>query len=170
MSVTVFVFAVVVVSTLVVVAVVLFSVIVPAGGLQATIDVVVSMGSTIIDFNIKNTGYGYNVGHILTLPITGAIGIPTTSNANFNEFKLEVLEADYDVFTGWSVGQLQVLDNFSELFDGVRKSFPITLDGEVLSIQAKRGSLIQFKILFLCLLMIFYRFLEKDMNLVVVVR
>ena len=112
------------------------------GGLQATADIVVSMGSTIIDFNIKNTGYGYNVGHILTLPITGAIGIPTTSNANFNEFKLEVLEADYDVFTGWSVGQLQVLDNFSELFDGVRKSFPITLDGEVLSIQAKRGSLI----------------------------
>ena len=110
------------------------------GGLQATADIVVSMGSTIIDFTIKNTGYGYNVGHILTLPITGAIGIPTTSSANFNEFKLEIEEADYDVFTGWSVGQLQVLDNFSSLFDGTRKSFPITLDGEVLSIQAKRGS------------------------------
>jgi len=115
------------------------------GGLQATADIVVSMGSTIIDFEIKNTGYGYNVGHILTLPITGAIGIPTTSSANFNEFKLEILEADYDVFTGWSIGQLQVLDNFASLFDGVRKTFPITLDGEVLSIQAKRGSLISIQ-------------------------
>ena len=112
------------------------------GGLQATADIVVSMGSTIIDFTIKNTGYGYNVGHILTLPLTGATGIPTTSNANFNEFKLTIQEADYDVFTGWSVGQLQVLDNFTSLFDGVRKTFPITLNGNVLSIQAKKGSLI----------------------------
>ena len=30
------------------------------GGLQATADIVVSMGSTIIDFTVKNTGYGYN--------------------------------------------------------------------------------------------------------------
>ena len=112
------------------------------GGLQATADVVVSQGSTIIDFTIKNTGYGYMVSHILTLPLTGNTGIPTTSNASFNEFKLTVEEADYDVFTGWSVGQLQVLDNFTSLFDGVRKTFPITLNGDVLSIQAKRGSLI----------------------------
>ena len=97
------------------------------GGLQATADIVVSMGSTILDFTIKNTGYGYNVGHILTLPLTGATGIPTTSSANFNEFKLTVEEADYDVFTGWSVGQLQVLDNFSSLFDGVRKTFQLLL-------------------------------------------
>ena len=33
--------------------------------LQATADIVLSMGSTILDFTIKNTGYGYNVGHIL---------------------------------------------------------------------------------------------------------
>ena len=112
------------------------------GGLQATADVVVSMGSTVIDFEIKNTGYGYNVGHILTLPLTGTTGIPTTSSSSFNEFKLTIEEADYDVFTGWSVGQLQVLDNFTSLFDGVRKTFPITLNGNVLSIQAKKGSLI----------------------------
>jgi len=112
------------------------------GGLQAKADIVVSQGSTVIDFSITNTGYGYNVGHILTLPLTGSTGIPTTSSANFNEFKLEILEADYDVFTGWSVGQLQVLDDFSTLFDGVRTTFPITLNGSVLSIQAKKGSLI----------------------------
>jgi hypothetical protein len=112
------------------------------GGAQATIDVNVSMGSTVIDFEVKNTGYGYNVGHILTLPLTGTTGIPTTSSANFNEFQLTVEEADYDVFTGWSVGQLQVLDNFSDLFDGVRRKFPIKLNGLPYSIVAKRGSLI----------------------------
>ena len=112
------------------------------GGLNATADVVVSQGSTVIDFTIKNTGYGYNVGHILTLPLSGTTGIPTTSSASFNEFKLEILETDNDIFTGWSVGQLQVLDNFASLFDGVRTTFPITLGGSVLSIQAKKGSLI----------------------------
>ena len=114
------------------------------GGAQGTIDVNVSMGSTILAFNIKNTGYGYNVGHVLTLPLTGTTGIPTTPNfVDSREFQLTIQDADYDIFTGWSVGQLQVLDDFSDLFDGVRTQFPITLNGLPYSIVAKKGSLIK---------------------------
>ena len=128
------------------------------GGAQAKIDVVVGQGSSVIEFSISNTGYGYGVNQILTLPTGGATGIPTTSSSNFEEFKITIQETDGDIFTGWSIGQLQVLDNFSNLFNGFRKTFPLTLDGNSFSIQALPGSLVKFKTLCLFLLMIFYKF------------
>jgi len=114
-----------------------------SGGVNATIDVVVGQGSSVIDFSISNTGYGYGVGHILTIPSGGATGIPTTGSSNFEEFKVDILEIDSDLFTAWSIGQLQVLDDVSSLFDGVTKTFPITLNGNSFSIQAAPGSLIK---------------------------
>ena len=111
-------------------------------GAQAKINVVVGQGSSIIDFEITNTGYGYGAGQILTVPIGGLTGIPTTSNANFKEFQITIQDVDKDEFSAWSIGQLQVLDNFSNLFNGTRKTFPISLNGNRLSIQAKPGSTI----------------------------
>ena len=88
-------------------------------------------------------GYGYGVNHILTLPITGATGIPTTASyVDTKEYQVTVTQVDSDEFTAWSVGQIQVLDDFSNLFDGERKTFPISNGGEALSIQSKPGSLV----------------------------
>ena len=110
-------------------------------GSEARADVVVSQGSTIMDFKITNTGYGYGISEILTLPLTGSAGIPTTPNFVDNqEFRITVNDIASDQFSGWSVGQLQVLDDFSNLFDGSRRTFPITVAGDSLSIQATPGS------------------------------
>ena len=113
-----------------------------SGGLNATIDVVVGQGSSVIDFSISNTGYGYGVGQVLTIPSGGATGIPTTASSNFEEFKVDILEIDSDSFVAWSIGQLQVLDDVSSLFDGITKTFPITLNGNSFSIQSAPGSLV----------------------------
>ena len=113
-----------------------------SGGVQAKIDVVVGQGSSVIDFEITNTGYGYEVGHVLTIPTGGATGIPTTSSSSFREFQVTIDDVDTDKFTAWSVGELQVLDDFSTLFDGERKMFPISDDGERITLQAKKGSLV----------------------------
>jgi hypothetical protein len=110
------------------------------GGAQGKINIVVGQGSSVIDFEITNTGYGYGVGHILTVPIGGLTGIPTTSSANFKEFKTTILGVDKDSFSAWSIGQLQVLDDFSSLFNGNRKTFPISSNGNRFSIQARAGS------------------------------
>lgn len=107
---------------------------------QGKINIVVGQGSSVIDFEITNTGYGYGVGHILTVPIGGLTGIPTTSSANFKEFKTTILGVDKDSFSAWSIGQLQVLDDFSSLFNGNRKTFPISSNGNRFSIQARAGS------------------------------
>ena len=112
-----------------------------SGGAGARADVVVSQGSTVVDFKITNLGYGYGVGHVLTLPTSGSSGIETTSSfADATEYQITIDQIDSDEFTAWSVGQIQILDDFSELFDGIRRTFPITNGGDALSIQAKPGS------------------------------
>ena len=117
------------------------------GGQQARVSVVVGQGSSVVDFEITNTGYGYGEGHILTVPTGGTTGIPTFSGYDIStdEFQLTVENIDNDVFTAWSLGQLEVLDDFSNLFDGIRKTFPISKDGDSLSIQAKPGSLVSVR-------------------------
>ena len=110
------------------------------GGTQAKVDVVVGQGSSVIEFNISNTGYGYGIGQVLTIGVGGTVGIPTDPTKTFEEFKITIDRVDADVFTAWSVGQIDVLDDFSNLFDGGRTTFPITQNGNALSIVAKPGS------------------------------
>jgi hypothetical protein len=107
-------------------------------GTGATIDVVVGQGSSIIDFEIKNTGYDYREGQILTISAGGSTGIPTTSS--FKEFQLTIQKVASDKFTGWSIGELQVLDDISDLFDGETTTFPLTVSGNLISIKAAKGS------------------------------
>ena len=114
-----------------------------SGGVQAKVDVIVGQGSSVIAFTLTNSGYGYGVNHVLTLPIGGSTGIPTTSVANFREFQLSVQEVETDRFSGWSIGEIEVLDDFSNLFNGIRKAFPITRSGVSVSIQSKYGSLVK---------------------------
>ena len=107
-------------------------------GSSATIDIQVGQGSSVIDFEIRNTGYGYGNGQILTVPIGGLTGIPTTSG--FKEFNLTIDKTYYDKFTGWTLGELETLDNVEKYIDGTRVDFPLSLAGDVVSILAAKGS------------------------------
>ena len=107
-------------------------------GTSAVADIVVGQGSSVIDFTIKNTGYGFGNGEILTVPIGGSTGIPTTSS--FSEFKITIDEVFNDKFAGWSIGQLQVLDDINDFIDGSRKNFPLSLAGNSISIVSGKGS------------------------------
>ena len=112
----------------------------PVGlGTSALVDIQVGQGSSIIDFIIKNGGYGYGSDQILTVQTGGATGVPTTGSG-FKEFNLTVKNIYTDEFAGWSVGQLQTLDNVERYFDGERTDFPLSVNGEVLSIMGARGS------------------------------
>lgn len=107
-------------------------------GTEAKIDIVVGQGSSIVDFEIRNTGYGYGQGEILTVPIGGVTGIPTTSS--YKEFQIFVQNTSTDKFNGWSIGQLQVLDSIDDLFDSQTRTFTLRINGNITSIVSSRGS------------------------------
>ena len=107
-------------------------------GTGAKIDIVVGQGSSVIDFEITNTGYGFRNKDILTVPIGGLTGIPTTSS--FSEFQISVQKIFTDEFTGWSLGELEIFDSFEDLFDGETRAFQLKKDGIVKSIVAAKGS------------------------------
>ena len=90
-----------------------------------------------------NTGYGYGNGEILTLPIGGATGIPTTSSFGSNEFQIEIEKVIADEFTGWSLGVLETLDNVNTYIDGTRLDFPLQRSGNLISIMKSKGSKIE---------------------------
>jgi len=114
-------------------------------GTQATIDIVVGQGSSIIDFEVRNIGYGYKVGEILTIPTGGVVGIPTISNSTLKKFEISIEKTFTDKFTGWSIGELQPLDNIQRFFNGRRLTFPLLYLGDLVSIYAKKGSLINIQ-------------------------
>ena len=113
---------------------------VSGNGVNATASIVVGQGSSVIDFEITNLGYGYGQEQILTVAIGGTTGIPTTGSASFREFQLSIQETYTDEFSGWSIGELQVLDNYDALFDESRTEFPITVSGSLISIRSAPGS------------------------------
>ena len=109
-------------------------------GTGAKIDIVVGQGSSVIDFEIRNTGYGYGNNETLTVSIGGTVGIPTDLTKTFQEFQITVDDIATDEFTGWSVGELQVMDNVEQFINGTRTNFPIEFNGVVTSIVAAKGS------------------------------
>jgi len=108
-------------------------------GTAARVNIVVGQGSSIIDFEITNTGYGYVDGQILTVPIGGSTGIPTTGTS-FKPFKLNVEQTFTDEFSGWSIGELQVLDSIDNQFDGEKVSFQTKIANNIISILSSKGS------------------------------
>jgi hypothetical protein len=109
-------------------------------GTEAVVDVVVGQGSSVISFEIKNYGYGYDQWEILTIPTTGTIGIPTNSSLPFEEFQILIERTFNDEFSAWSIGDLQVLDPIDSLFDGERTEFPILINGNQTTIRSRTGS------------------------------
>ena len=109
-------------------------------GTFATIDVVVGQGSSVIDFEIRQTGYGFGQGEILTVNTGGSAGIPTDPSLPYKEFQISLENTFSDAFAGWSIGDLQVLDNWDALCDGNNKTFPIKLNDNFLTIRSAKGS------------------------------
>jgi hypothetical protein len=109
-------------------------------GTEATVDLIVSQDSSILSFEIKNYGYGYNVDDILTIPIGGEVGIPTNNLLPFNEFQLFVDGIYDDQSSMWHLGRFTIIDPIDDLIDGKRKSFPIRIDGVQTSIESSPGS------------------------------
>ena len=109
-------------------------------GTQATIDIVVGQGSSVIDFELRNLGYNYDPDQILTVAIGGTTGIPTSFDYTFDEFQLTVKDTDGDKFSGWHFGELEVLDKIEEQFDGEKRAFTLTLNGNPVTIRAAVGS------------------------------
>jgi hypothetical protein len=107
-------------------------------GTEATIDIVVGQGSSVIDFKIKNFGYKYNINDVLTLPIQGNIGIPTTPG--FSPFLIYVTQVFNDSFSGWSIGSLRLLDDVSYLINNRKRTFPLMYQGNRFAVVAKPGS------------------------------
>ncbi len=113
----------------------------PTGfGSGATADIVVGQGSSVINFEIRNTGYSYGQGEILTVAIGGTVGIPTNTTLSFEEFQINVDRTHTDSFAGWSLGDLQVIDPIDSLFDGERKTFQIKINDVLTSIRTRPGS------------------------------
>ena len=114
----------------------------PFGGIgtEAKIDIIVGQGSSVVDFVINNTGYAYGQGDILTVAIGGTTGIPTDTTKSYSEFQINV-EKTYNMeFSGWSIGDLQVLDEIQSQFDGESVKFALRIDGTRYSIKSKPGS------------------------------
>ena len=116
---------------------------VTGAGKSATVNIVVGQGSSVIDFEFKYGGYAYGEGEILTVPIGGMTGIPTDTSVTFEEFQITIDKIFTDDFNGWSVGQLEVLDKFDDLFDGSTRDFRLNLSGNAVSIQAGSGSKVE---------------------------
>ena len=112
----------------------------PGIGSGARVDIIVGQGSSVINFELKNSGYAYGQGEILTIGIGGTVGIPTNTNLPYQEFQIYVDRTHTDSFAGWSLGDLQVIDPFDSLFDGERKTFPISINGSLTSIRTRPGS------------------------------
>jgi hypothetical protein len=129
-------------------------------GSQAKIDIVVGQGSSVIDFTITNFGYSYQVGDTLTIESGGISGIPTDTSKPFQNFVITVDKVYKDKFAGWSIGQLEKLDDIDELFDGNRKSFPLINGGNRFAIVPRSGSKIDVK----SVLLIFINDVLQDPN------
>ena len=113
-------------------------------GTAGVIDIVVGQGSSVIDFSINNTGYGYGNGQRLTVSVGGTTGIPTTSSFSPSEqFEIQIEKVINDEFTGWSVGVIETFDDVSNYIDGTRIDFPLLKSGVPISINKSKGSKIE---------------------------
>ena len=109
-------------------------------GQSATVNITVGQGSSVINFELDNDGYGFGPGEILTVDVGGTTGIPTDTTKTFSEFQLTIERTFSDQFNGYNVGRLQVLDDLDDNFDGRQKTFLLKINGASFSAKARKGS------------------------------
>ena len=105
-------------------------------GYGGKVNVQVGSGGSVTQFQIIDRGYGYKPNDVLT--ITGVpVGFGTSA------FTLTVNSIINNKFSGWSFGLLDRLDDFSQYFNGRRKTFSLTktvITSNPFSIDAAPGS------------------------------
>ncbi len=106
-------------------------------GIGASVSIKIGTGDSITDPVLTNTGYGFTVGETLTIA-----GIPTNISAatNFTPAQFTVTQTQDDKFSGWVLGKFQILDDFSDEFNGSKTQFTITENNEAISIEKISGS------------------------------
>ena len=113
-------------------------------GIGASVSVRVGTASSVISFQITNFGYNYKINDVLKIEEGGRAGILTDANKVVKDFELTVLDVFNDSFAGFTFGELEKLNTFEDLFDGTRRTFPITKTiGAVetpITIRAAKGS------------------------------
>jgi hypothetical protein len=114
-------------------------------GQGATARIVVGQGSSVIDFEIDNYGYGYRNDDVLTVAIGGTTGIQTDTSKPFTEFQIFIDRVYSDQFNGWFIGKLRRLDNLDNKFDGFQKTFILTEAGDPFSTNTVVGSNIKLE-------------------------
>jgi hypothetical protein len=109
-------------------------------GIGVSVRVTVGTGKSVGQIDIVNPGYGYTVGELLQV-----VGIPTISTygLDFTPATATVLDTFDDEFAGWVFGKLEILDNFSDQFDGRRSVFQITKNNVPMSIEKRDGSVVE---------------------------
>ena len=112
-------------------------------GNSATVDIVVGQGSSVISFEMRDSGFSYGPSQILTVPVGGLTGIPTDPGSSFKEFQITVESTYSDQFNGWTVGEFEVFDALDSQFDGTQKSFKLTINDQPISIRSQPGSNIE---------------------------
>ena len=106
-------------------------------------NVVVSGGSSILSFELSSVGYGYQNGDILTIGVGGTVGVPTDISKTFREFQITVDSISGDEFSGWTFGELEVLDTLDSQINGIRDTFSLKKNDETIAIQKSVGSPIE---------------------------
>ena len=114
-------------------------------GQSATVDIVVGQGSSVINFTLRNPGFGYGNGERLVFESGGTSGIPTDPSSSFEDFQLLIDEVYYDRFNSWSVGEIEVLDTLDNEFDGFKTNFQLTLNEASFPIAVRKGSTVDFE-------------------------
>ena len=102
-------------------------------GIGASITIVVSAAGSVSEPVLTNTGYGYTVGETLTIS-----GIPSREPHIPAQFT--VTSTSDDKFAGWALGKFQILDDFSDEFNGSKTQFTLTENGTAVSIEKPNGN------------------------------
>ena len=98
----------------------------------------VGIGSTLFTvttFDIARNGYAFKRGDKFK-----PVGLVTARGADLEDYILEVTEIYNDKFAAWDFGEFDFIDPIGNLQDGVRKRFPLRVNGELLSFDIGTGT------------------------------
>ena len=110
-------------------------------GTGGKVDLIVSIGSSVTQYFVKDVGSGYKPGEILTVA-----GIHTVAGvgSTFQEFRLTVDRVFTNDLMGWTFGKLKVIKDISSSFNGIKKKFDLidVLTDSILSVNKSRSNLL----------------------------